>query len=207
MPYGEALCAPRSDPERYMAMARSSIADHVPGDARPHAEGAVTFDYGNNIRGEAVSGGRRRCVRYPGVCPGVHTAALLRRQGALPLGRAFRGSGGHLQDRPRGHGEFPENEPLCRWIGKAQKQVRFQGLPPGFAGSGTASVRRWGRYSTTSSRGVKCAHRSSSGGITLTAAPWPPQPGDGEDEGRERRHRRLADTERPAECRAAARAG
>ena len=91
--------------------------------------GAITFDYGNNIRAQAQEAGRRQRLRLPGLRARVHPAAVLRGQGPVPLGRALRRSGGHPRTDEAVLELFPENESLARWIRMAQEQVPFQGLP------------------------------------------------------------------------------
>ena len=73
---------------------------------------------------------RGRRVRVPGLRAGVHPPAVLRRQGAVPLGRAVRRSGGHLQDRSQGQGAVPRRTRICiagsTWRASAS---RSRGLP------------------------------------------------------------------------------
>ncbi len=51
--------------------------------------GSVVFDYGNNLRAQAQAAGVDDAFAIPGFVPGVRPAAVLRRQGSLPLGRPF----------------------------------------------------------------------------------------------------------------------
>ena len=94
------------------------------------ARGAVTFDYGNNLRAGAEKAGVDERVRHRRLRSAVHPAAVLRGQGAVPVGGAL---GGSRRTSPRPIGPilrlFPENAALRRWITLAGERVAFQGLP------------------------------------------------------------------------------
>jgi len=129
VPYEEALALRTSDPGRYMAMARSSIAEHVRAMLALMRRGTVTFDYGNNIRGEAVSGGVADAFDIPGFVPEYIRPLFCDGKGPFRW-VALSGDPEDIYRTDRAVLEkFPENEPLCRWIGRARKQVHFQGLP------------------------------------------------------------------------------
>jgi urocanate hydratase len=129
LPYDEALALRRSDPDRYISLARSSIAEHVRAMLALMRKGAVTFDYGNNIRGEALSGGVAEAFDIPGFVPEYIRPLFCDGKGPFRW-VALSGDPEDIYRTDRAVMEkFPGNEPLCRWIGKAQKQVRFQGLP------------------------------------------------------------------------------
>ena len=129
MPYEAAIALRKSDPERYIALARSSIAEHVRAMLALMKKGAVTFDYGNNIRGEALSGGVADAFAIPGFVPEYIRPLFCDGKGPFRWA-ALSGDPEDIYRTDRAVMEqFPENEPLCRWIAKAQKQVRFQGLP------------------------------------------------------------------------------
>ena len=114
----------RSSPRRSSRSSRTSRRC-----SRSSGMGVPTFDYGNNIRQVALDEGVRGRVRISRLRAGVHPAAVLRRQGAVPLGRAVRRSGGHLQDRPQGDGALPDDAHLHRWLDMARERIAFQGLP------------------------------------------------------------------------------
>ena len=86
----EAAAALRaSDPDEYLRRARESIARHVEGMLEYVRAGSHVFDYGNNLRGEALEAGVDGRLRLPGLRPGVHPAAVLPRGRAVPLGGAL----------------------------------------------------------------------------------------------------------------------
>jgi urocanate hydratase len=68
-------------------------------------------------------------VRVPRLRAGVHPAAVLPRQGAVPLGRALGRPGRHPQDRREDEGALPEDAHLHRWLDMAGERIAFQGLP------------------------------------------------------------------------------
>ena len=94
--------------------------------------GAVTFDYGNNLRGQAQRGRRRGRLRHRRLRAAVHPAAVLRGQGAVPLGGALRRSRATSR-RPtrRSSSSSPTTRALHRWIRMAQRARRV----PGAAGA------------------------------------------------------------------------
>ena len=77
-------------PEEFTDRARVSMAKHVEAMVGFMDAGSEVFDYGNSIRDEARMGGYERAFEFPGFVPGVHPAAVLRGQGAVPLGGAVR---------------------------------------------------------------------------------------------------------------------
>ena len=78
---------------------------------------------------QARRGGRGGRLRLPRLRAGVHPAAVLRGQGAVPLGGAVRRPGGHLPHRPRPCSRCSRRTRLHRWIRLAREKVQFQGLP------------------------------------------------------------------------------
>ena len=103
---------------------------HVRGDARFSDAGAVVFDYGNNLRPRQRSdGGVADAFDYPGLRARLHPPAVLRGEGAVPLGRALGRSRGHRAHRRAVAELFPDDEHLQRWLTLARERVAFQGLP------------------------------------------------------------------------------
>jgi urocanate hydratase len=118
-----------SDPQQYINRSIESIALHVQAMLDMQARGAITFDYGNNIRTMAYEGGIKNAYDFPGFIP-----AFLRPMFAEGRG-PFRWVA--LSGNPRDIALtdelvlelFPENETLNRWIRLAREKVQFQGLP------------------------------------------------------------------------------
>ncbi|HXG01068.1 MAG TPA: urocanate hydratase [Bacteroidota bacterium] len=129
MSYEEALALRKSDPERYIKLARESIVEHVQAMLGLQKRGAVTFDYGNNIRGEAFANGVTNAFDIPGFVPEYIRPLFCDGKGPFRWA-ALSGDPEDIYRTDRAVMEtFPENKALCRWIEKAQKHVHFQGLP------------------------------------------------------------------------------
>ncbi len=187
---------------------QASCKAHVEAMLAFHAQGIPTFDYGNNIRQVAHDEGARRRVRVPRFRAGVHPAAVLRRQGAVSLGRAVRRSRGHLQDRSQGQGTLSRRRALASL---ARHGARAHRVP------GTAGAHLLARPGRATSRGTRVQR---DGGKRRTEGadrdrPRSPrhrqrresQSRDRGDAGRLGRGVRLAAAQRAARTRRAARRG
>ena len=123
-----------------------SMVAHVRAMLELQAQGAVTFDYGNNLRGQVADRrGHAGGVRHSGLRARVHPAALLQGRGAVPLGGALRRSGRHRRDRSGGSGDVSSEG--RRWpagSSRPRSGCSSRDCPRGSAGSSTASGRRWG---------------------------------------------------------------
>ncbi|RCK71698.1 MAG: Urocanate hydratase [Ignavibacteriae bacterium] len=129
IPYEEAIALRQSDPQKYIAMARASIVEHLKAMLELQKRGAITFDYGNNIRGEAYANGVKNAFDIPGFVPEYIRPLFCEGKGPFRW-VALSGDPQDIYRTDRAVIEtFPENKPLVRWIEKAQKQVHFQGLP------------------------------------------------------------------------------
>jgi urocanate hydratase len=127
--YQEAITLRQTDPKKYIAMAQTSIVEHVKAMIELQKRGAVTFDYGNNIRGEALANGLKNAFDIPGFVPEYIRPLFCEGKGPFRWA-ALSGDPEDIFRTDRAVIEtFPENKPLIRWIGKAQKQIAFQGLP------------------------------------------------------------------------------
>jgi urocanate hydratase len=129
MTYDAAVQLRKSDPQKYIALARQSICEHVRAMLGLMKRGAVTFDYGNNIRGEALANGVPDAFDIPGFVPEYIRPLFCDGKGPFRWA-ALSGKPEDIYRTDRAILEtFPENKGLCRWITMAQKQVAFQGLP------------------------------------------------------------------------------
>ena len=129
IPYEEALELRKKDPKRYVTLAQQSIVEHVKAMLALQKRGAVTFDYGNNIRGEALANGVSDAFEIPGFVPEYIRPLFCDGKGPFRWA-ALSGDPQDIYRTDRAVMEtFPENKPLCRWIEKVQKEVQFQGLP------------------------------------------------------------------------------
>lgn len=129
IPYKEAIALRATDPGRYIRLAQASIVEHVRAMIGFRNKGAVTFDYGNNIRGEALANGLANAFDIPGFVPEYIRPLFCDGKGPFRWA-ALSGDPADIERTDRAILEaFPENAALARWITKAQQQVHFQGLP------------------------------------------------------------------------------
>jgi len=143
--FEEALVLRKTTPQRYIALARESIKEHVQAMLGLQKKGTVTFDYGNNIRGEAQANGVNNAFDIPGFVPEYIRPLFCDGKGPFRWA-ALSGNPEDIYRTDRAILEtFPDNKPLCRWIEKAQKQIQFQGLPARICWLGYGERSRMGR--------------------------------------------------------------
>ena len=120
-----------SDPEQHVRRARASMADQVRAMLEMKARGAVVFDYGNNLRGEAERGGlaHEQAFAYPGFVPEFIRPLFCLGKGPFRWAALSGDPEDILATDQAALEEFPEDRRLHRWIPLAQRHVRFQGLP------------------------------------------------------------------------------
>jgi urocanate hydratase len=129
MSFEEALKLRKSDPDKYMKLSRQTIVKHVEAMLEFQKLGAKTFDYGNNIRGEAKENGVSNAFDIPGFVPEFIRPLFCDGKGPFRWA-ALSGDPNDIYETDRAIKEtFPENKALCNWIDMAQKKVHFQGLP------------------------------------------------------------------------------
>ncbi|MFQ5871375.1 MAG: urocanate hydratase [Candidatus Geothermarchaeales archaeon] len=117
------------NPSKYVEEAGRSMARHVKSMVGMQDRGAVTFEYGNNIRQQAHDSGYEEAFSYPGFVQAYVRHLFCEGKGPFRW-TALTGEEGDirvLDDLILR--EFSSDEGLCRWIRKAREQVRFQGLP------------------------------------------------------------------------------
>ncbi len=129
MSYTEALKLRRENPEKYIELSFASMVRHVQAMIEMQKAGAVVFDYGNNLRGQAQRGGHPDPFQFPGFVPAYIRPLFCEGKGPF----RWAALSGDPQDIYRTDQAilelFPEDKALCRWITMAQKRVKFQGLP------------------------------------------------------------------------------
>src|SRR5256884_4911096 len=125
----QALELRKSDPHAYEERSLDAIARHVEGMLQLQKMGAVTFDYGNNIRTFAFQHGVKNAYDFPGFVPAYIRPLFCEGRGPFRW-VALSGEPSDIYRTDQLVLEmFPQNEMLTRWIRLAQKRVRFQGLP------------------------------------------------------------------------------
>jgi len=144
LPYEDALALRTKDPADYIRRSYAAMAAEVEAMLELQKRGARSFDYGNNIRGQAKRAGVLRAFDIPGFVP-----EYIRPLFCLGKG-PFRWAA--LSGRPADIyatdeavlAEFPEDEALARWIRKARERVKFQGLPSRICWLGYGERARFG---------------------------------------------------------------
>jgi urocanate hydratase len=125
----DALKMREADPDEYVKRSMQSIAVHVRSMLDFKARGSVVFDYGNNIRGQALKGGVENAFDFPGFVPAYIRPMFCNGKGPFRWA-ALSGDPEDIYKTDRAVlEEFPEDQALARWIKLAGEKVRFQGLP------------------------------------------------------------------------------
>ena len=129
MSFENAIILRKSDPDKYIKLSRQTIVKHVQAMLELQNRGAITFDYGNNIRGEAKENGVSNAFDIPGFVPEFIRPLFCDGKGPFRWA-ALSGDPNDIYETDKSIKEtFPENTALCKWIDMAQKKVHFQGLP------------------------------------------------------------------------------
>ena len=119
----------REQPKEYVRRALASIAEHVKALLALQARGAVTFEYGNNLRAQAVEAGVKDAFAIPGFVPEYIRPLFCEGKGPF----RWVALSGDPEDIYRTDEAvlrtFPGDEALARWIRLAREKVHFQGLP------------------------------------------------------------------------------
>jgi urocanate hydratase len=109
--------------------ARASIVAHVEAMVAYLDKGAEVFDYGNSLRAEAAAGGYERAFAYPGFVPAYIRPLFCEGKGPFRWAALSGDPADIAATDDAVLDEFPDNEPLARWIRMARDRVAFQGLP------------------------------------------------------------------------------
>jgi urocanate hydratase len=125
----EAVSLRARDPQGYIARAIESMGMHVGAMLALQKAGAVTFDYGNNIRTQAAKAGVANAYDIPGFVPEYIRPLFCEGRGPFRW-VALSGDPQDIYRTDRLALElFPHNETLARWIPMARERIQFQGLP------------------------------------------------------------------------------
>lgn len=117
------------DPEKYVELSTDSIVEHVEAMLEFQKRGAITFDYGNNIRQVAFDKGVAKAFDFPGFVPAYIRPLFCEGKGPFRWA-ALSGDPKDIDRIDRAILEnFADDKPLCKWIKMANEKVAFQGLP------------------------------------------------------------------------------
>ena len=129
MSYKEALDLRIKNPKKYIEASYKTIVIHCKSMLKLKEKGAIVFDYGNNIRGQAQKGGLKNAFNFDGFVPNYIRPLFCEGKGPFRW-VALSGDKEDIYKTDKKILElFPEDIPLKRWIEMAQKKVKFQGLP------------------------------------------------------------------------------
>ena len=118
-----------ADPTGYVKAARESMAVQCEAMVGFQAAGSEVFDYGNNLRGEALAGGYADAFSYPGFVPAYIRDLFCEGMGPFRW-VALSGDPADIRATDQALRDlFPENQGLIRWLDMAEERVEFQGLP------------------------------------------------------------------------------
>lgn len=125
----EALSLRASNPKEYEKRSIQSMARHVEFMLRLKDRGAITFDYGNNLRAYAKQGGVENAFDFPGFVPAYVRPLFCEGKGPFRWA-ALSGDPEDIYTTDKALMEaFPENTHLINWLTEARKKIAFQGLP------------------------------------------------------------------------------
>jgi urocanate hydratase len=129
IPYEEALELRKSDPDQYISRALDSMAVHCRAMLDLLNKGAVVFDYGNNLRRQAMRRGVDNAMDYPGFVPAYIRPLFCEGEGPF----RWAALSGDPADIEVIDGEllklFPQKKRMARWLEMAGRKVSHMGLP------------------------------------------------------------------------------
>lgn len=118
-----------ADPEMYKARAVASMGKHVAMMLEFQKRGSIVFDYGNNIRAQAVKAGVSDAFKFPGFVPAYIRPQFCDGRGPFRW-VALSGDPADIAVTDQALKElFPDHESLHRWLDVAAKRIAYQGLP------------------------------------------------------------------------------
>jgi urocanate hydratase len=156
MTFEEALGLRARDPEAYVAAATRSVVRHVEAMLAFQGSGAITFDYGNNIRQQALDAGLANAFDFQGFVPLFIRPLFCEGKGPFRWA-ALSGDPEDILATDRAILElFPGDESLVRWIRMAEAKIPFQGLPARIC---------WLGYGDRAKAGIRFNELVASGGV------------------------------------------
>ncbi|WHY80400.1 urocanate hydratase [Siminovitchia fortis] len=135
----------KTNAAEYVRRSKGSMADHVRAMLEMMNKGAVTFDYGNNIRQVAKDEGVENAFDFPGFVPAYIRPQFCEGKGPF----RWAALSGDPEDIYKTDEvilrEFSENKHLCNWIRMAREKIQFQGLPSRICWLGYGERARFGK--------------------------------------------------------------
>ncbi|MFM7672655.1 MAG: urocanate hydratase [Bacteroidota bacterium] len=118
-----------SNPEEYIRLSYISMRKHVELMLELQRKGAITFDYGNNIRARAKEQGLTNAFDFPGFVPAYIRPLFCEGKGPFRWAALSGDPNDIAVTDALILSLFPDNKPLARWINMAKERIAFQGLP------------------------------------------------------------------------------
>lgn len=141
----EAKTLRKENPDEMIKQAKHSMAVHVEAMLAMQQRGAITFDYGNNIRQVAFDEGVKNAFDFPGFVPAFIRPLFCEGKGPF----RWVALSGDPEDIYKTDEvilrEFADNEHLCNWIRMAREKVAFQGLPSRICWLGYGERAKFGK--------------------------------------------------------------
>lgn len=129
MTLAEAISLRTTDPEKYKRLSIASMGKHVEAMLEFKKRGSHVFDYGNNIRAQAVKAGVKNAFDFPGFVPAYIRPQFCEGRGPFRW-VALSGDPEDIRVTDRELAKlFPEDAGLQRWLKMAGEKIQFQGLP------------------------------------------------------------------------------
>jgi len=125
----EANLLRQSDKGKYIFESKRSMGEHVQGMLKLQDKGSIVFDYGNNIRSQALEAGISNAFDFPGFVPEYIRPLFCEGKGPFRWVALSGDPEDIYKTDDRLIEIFPEDKALCNWIKMAKKEVQFQGLP------------------------------------------------------------------------------
>jgi urocanate hydratase len=127
--YEQAKVLRESNPDQYVELAYDSMKLHVELMIELQKKGAITFDYGNNIRARALERGLANAFDFPGFVPAYIRPLFCEGKGPFRWAALSGDPADIAVTDELVSNMFPENKSLQRWLKLAKERIAFQGLP------------------------------------------------------------------------------
>ncbi len=142
---GEAAVLREENPEKYTEMSMESMEKQVEAIVEMKRRGSIAFEYGNNIRKRAYDAGFKDAFEYPGFVVAYIRPLFEEGRGPFRWTSLVGDPNDIYKIDDMILSEFSYNKELTRWIGKARKYVKFQGLPARVCWLGYGERGRWAK--------------------------------------------------------------
>lgn len=129
MSFEDAITLRKENPDKYIQLSKSTIVTHLKAMLEFKKRGCIVFDYGNNIRGEALANGVENAFDIAGFVPEFIRPLFCDGKGPFRWA-ALSGDPKDIEVTDEAVLQtFPEDKFLYNWLTKAKEKIKFQGLP------------------------------------------------------------------------------